>query len=298
MSLYNNISQGIQEQAAIAASGQSLFDGIGASISGMFGDGAFGQALGAIGSNYAQNAVQNASNLISPQLAGGIGLGVGGLGDVLNGDYNNLGVRLLNSGLVDKFIPGIHGILAQARYWRTPTPLYGGISPYDARNIHREMRSIPLCKKNLFLVEVSSLLFGDVSKRFNMFTTEMEYSPQTLSGDKHKVGGATVDSITGSEPVELRITTLDDKAGFIKSWFKTHAYMAVGSDGTMNAPAYYAIKIKIVHGFITQASNDNGYQDIGWFRPGNIDISLSRRDDGLEELQMTFSQLDTFIQAS
>lgn len=297
MSLYNNIAAGLRERAAINDGAQSVFESIGSTISGAFGDGAFGRALGAIGANYAENAVVDATNSISPEIAGYIGLGAGGIGDILNGDLDGLGVRLLDSGLVNKFIPGIQGIIAQARYWHTPTPLFGGISPYEAKNICRSMQDIDFGKKNLFLVEVSSALYGGISKRFNMFITELDYSPQTITGEKRKVGAATIDSVNASEPVELRMTTMDDKSGFIKGWFKDHAFMAASNNGTVGVPGKYAIKIKILHGYITRASNHGGYEDIGFFRPGNIDVSLSRRDDALEEVSMTFSQLDTFIQA-
>ena len=63
----------------------------------------------------------------------------------------------------------------------------------------------------------------------------------------------------------------------------------------MGTPAQYAIKIRVVHSFVTTGSNRGGYEDIGLFRPSSLDVSLSRREDGLQEMQMTFSQLDTFM---
>jgi hypothetical protein len=60
----------------------------------------------------------------------------------------------------------------------------------------------------------------------------------------------------------------------------------------------YAITIKVVHAFITRGSSRDGYEDIGMFRPVNMAVSLSRREDGLEEMQMSFSQVPIFISTS
>jgi hypothetical protein len=70
---------------------------------------------------------------------------------------------------------------------------------------------------------------------------------------------------------------------------------AASKDGTVGVPDSYAIKIKIVHGFITQGSNFGGYEDVGFFRPADMQITLSRKEDGMQELQLSLVQLDTFI---
>ena len=94
---------------------------------------------------------------------------------------------------------------------------------------------------------------------------------------------------------ELRLTTIDDQQGTLKRWFAAHHGAAAPRDGTVGVPDSYAITIKVVHAFITRGSNRGGYEDIGMFRPANMALSLSRREDGLEEVQMSFSQLDTFM---
>ncbi len=216
-------------------------------------------------------------------------------GDLMDGNWESAGRRLFDSGLLDSLVPGMGGLAAQTRYWGTPTPLFGGISPSEAKRIYEEFRNVELAKKNLFLIEVSSRLYGDFSRRFNLFTTEVDYAPLILSGEKRRVGAANVDAVQSSEAVELRITTLDDKEGSIKTWYAAHHAAAAARDGTVGVPGLYAIRFRIVHAFITQGSNQNGYEDIGWFRPANLETALSRREDGLEEVQMTFSQVDTFM---
>jgi len=217
-------------------------------------------------------------------------------GKLMSGDLLGAAGSLLDTGILNGVLGKLAGPLKQARYWATPTPLFGGISPAMAKAMHQESTGIEYAKKNLFIIEVSSLIGGDFSSRFNMLASSVEYSPTTITGNKIKIGGATTDSVQSSEPTELSITTLDDSNGSIKAWFNDHAHAVVSSDGTVGLPAYYAIKIKIVHAIIESSLFSLGaYEDIGLYRPAGLSISLSRSEDALQEITMTFSQLDTFM---
>lgn len=217
-------------------------------------------------------------------------------GALMNGDLLGAAGGLLNTGILNGVLGKLAGPLKQARYWATPTPLFGGISPAMAKAMHQESTGIEYAKKNLFIIEVSSLIGGDFSSRFNMLASSVEYSPTTITGNKIKIGGATTDSVQSSEPTELTITTLDDLYGSIKTWFNDHAHAVVSSDGTVGLPAFYAIKIKIVHAVIESSLFSLGaYEDIGLYRPAGLSLSLSRSEDALQEITMTFSQLDTFM---
>lgn len=272
--------------------------GVTAGAANALGGGRLANAVTGIAGNMASNAAMNLVNKHIPiQAQRGLNLGAGALGDIMNGDFEGAGLRLLDSGVLGSLLPGMGGVVSQAKYWGAPTPLMGGISPTEARQIHDTLHGQGLAKKNLWMIEVSSPLRHDVSQRFNMFATELDYAPLTISGEKIKVGAASVDVVQSAEPVELRMTTMDDKSGFIKRWFEEHCSAAAAADGTVGVPGSYAIKIKVVHAFITQGSNRGGYQNIGLFRPANLEVSLSRREDGLQEVQMTFSQLDTFLKA-
>ncbi|MGZ8220096.1 MAG: hypothetical protein ACXWT0_00460 [Methylobacter sp.] len=298
MSLYTDISTALSKKSlsSIVSDG---FSSASVGLGDALGGSTFGNAIANTATSMARNAASGLANKYVPSsMQRMVNSGTGALGDVLNGDFSNAGLRLFDSGMLDQIIPGMSGIAAQARYFGTPTPLFGGLSPSEAREIFNEMRGTKYCRKNLWLIEVSSAAFGDASGRFNLFATDLEYAPFTITGEKHKVGAAHVDSVTSADPVELRLTTYDDDSGFIKYWFKTHCQVAVNGDGTVGVPADYAIKIKIVHGFVTQDSNLGGYEDIGLFRPGNIDLNLSRKEDSLQELSLSFVQLDTFIEPS
>lgn len=227
-----------------------------------------------------------AGKFIPPQVTRGINKGLGALADLSNGNI---------IGAVDRFFPdALGGLLTQANYFGTPTPLFGGISPYEAKMIFDEAQSNKLCRKNLWLIELQSNLYGDDSYRFNLFCTSLDYAPFTISGEKHKIGAAHVDTVNSGDPVELRMTTYDSEDGFIKRWFEEHCNAMVSKDGTVGVPNDYAVKITIVHGFITQDSNRGGYENVGWFRPANIELSLSRSEQAMAELQLSFVQMDTF----
>lgn len=217
-------------------------------------------------------------------------------GALMNGDLLGAAGGLLNTGILNGVLGKLAGPLKQARYWATPTPLFGGISPAMAKAMHQESMGIEYAQKNLFIIEVSSLIGGDFSSRFNMLASSVDYNPTTITGNKIKIGGATTDSVQSSEPTELTITTLDDSYGSIKAWFNDHAHAVVSSDGTVGLPAFYAIKIKIVHAVIeSPLFSLGGYEDIGLYRPAVLSLSLSRSEDALQEITMTFSQLDTFM---
>lgn len=298
MSLYNNVARSLSSRGLLGSirSGlDSALGGAAASVSGALGGGRLAQAVTSIGANMAENAAMNLANKYLPLTAQrALDVTAGAIGDLMAGDWNSAGLRLLDSGLLNDLLPGMSGVASQSRYWGSATPLFGGITPTEARRIYEEMRGQSLAKKNLWLLEVSSPLQGDQA-RFNLFATDVEYAPFIVTGEKRRIGGALTDAVQGGEAVELRLTTMDDQAGTLKRWFAAHYGAVSAQDGTVGVPASYAIKIKLVHAFITAESNRSGYQDIGLYRPANLDVSLSRREDGLEELQMTFSQLDTFM---
>lgn len=284
----------------------SISSGISSSVGGpvsqaanAMGGGKLASAVASIGGNMATNAAMNLVNKHIPiQAQRALNVGAGAVGDIMNGNLEGAGLRLLDSGLLSGLLPGMGGVVSQARYWGSPTPLFGGISPTEARRIYDDMRGNRLSKKNLFMIEVSSKLQGaGISQRFNLFVTELDYAPFTISGEKRKVGSASVDGVQSGEPVEMRITTMDDQSGSIKRWYAAHHGAAAKEDGTVGVPGSYAIQIKVVHSFITRGSNHGGYEDIGWFRPANLEFNLSRREDGLQEVQMMLSQLDTFMKA-
>jgi hypothetical protein len=133
--------------------------------------------------------------------------------------------------------------------------------------------------ENLFHVAVESPLTisnaNITTNLFNVFCLGVDYSPITLTGEKRNIGTAVADILKATEAIELRLTTLDDTAGTLKSWFTNLSALAAPSDGTVNVPADFATRFTIRHAFI---DGENGLPDKALFRPGSLEISLSRAD--------------------
>jgi hypothetical protein len=296
VSIFSEVAQSLANRSlanSVGAGINGALSGVKDGIAQAFGGGAFGQATANLGAGIASSAAQGLINKYSPTNQQAFNAATGVIGDILSGDFNNAGLRIFDSGLLNDFLPNANGVAAQARYWGTPTPLVGGITPAKARDILRESAGTRYCKKNLWLVEVSSNLLGDISNRFNLFAVELDFAPNIISGEKKKIGAAHADIVNSSDPVELNFTTFDDDTGFLKLWFSAHSAATAEIDGTVGVPADYSIYFKIVHGHIENGRG--GYEDIGLFRVANIEHSLSRREDNLQELRMTFVQLDTFM---
>lgn len=307
MGLYNNVSDSI---AALAGNGNllgRLDDSVrhstaaaGKFASTALGGGRLATAIGSAAGSMGGAAISNKINSHIPASARNAINAAGKAGSqLLSGDWESAVLTGAEAGAFDRLLgEGLGGALgsgsSQGRYWGTGNRLYGGISPADAKQMYAEIISARRAKKNLFLVEVGSPLSGDFSQMFNLFCTDVEITPMNITGDKRRVGGASVDSPQSSEAVELRITTLDDQEGSLKRWFEEHAAAVAASDGTFGVPANYAITFTLRHAFVGEAARA-GFASTGLYRAVSYDYSLSRREDALEELQMTFTQLDTFM---
>lgn len=177
-----------------------------------------------------------------------------------------------------------------------PSELVGNITLKEAELIHSISSSIERARKNYWMLEIESPITTDrVAAHLNMLATDVDYTIANISGDRKRIGGATIDSLVGREPIELRVTCLDDASGMIKNWFLMHVEQASPTDGTINVPASFAIKIRVVHNAVTEQSRRNEFETYEYFRPISIETSLSRRDSALSEVTMTFSQMDSFV---
>ena len=93
----------------------------------------------------------------------------------------------------------------------------------------------------------------------------------------------------GGAPEESRTITFDSTDLTIMIRIDANA------DGTVGVPMDYLVKIRVLHSFITDDSNKGGYEDTFLMRPVSVSSSLSRREDAVQEVQLTFTQFDTFI---
>lgn len=302
MSLYNNVLGTLADQGLIASVQSGIQNGIagaGKAVAGALGGGALANAVTSTATKVAsQQATQLFNKYVPDTLRQKIDTGARVLGSAMKGDWESAGMAALEGGVFDKLLGGLSADANQAAIMRKRTPMLGGGSMSNTRDVMEKVLTAGHVHKNLFLLEVSSFREGDASSLFNLFAVDVDYDPFNIAGDKQRVGGATVDRVNGQEAVEMRFTTFDNQAGELKKFWARHHAAAVARDGTVGVPANYAIRIKLMHGIVEGgAAPSSAYADEGLFRVQTMSVSNSRREPGLQELQMTFSQLDSFMKA-
>ena len=206
----------------------------------------------------------------------------------------------VNTGLIDSLIGQV-----MPREGK-PTPLLGGMSTEEALDVMRQMRNAKLTRKNLFYLRMEDLNPPEISydamngliacSSFDMFALDVNYGPATLSGEKVSIGSGFMDKLTGSEATEMQITTMDDERGTLKRWFEGKVSQAAHIDGTFGLPRDYCVNIEVVHAVPSAdvRGSDLAYRASFTMRPVAIQHDLSRRDQAMQELQMSFSQFDSF----
>ena len=300
MSLYNNVADKLTSQGLIGG----LQSGISSAIESTagkaiekFGGGKLATAAVNAGAGLASNtAAQLVNKYVPASLRAKIDSGSRVLGHAMNGDWESAGLESLEGGLFDGLLGTLSGSAKQQRIMGAKSPMLGGGNLQNARQIMERVVMGGHVRKNLFLLEVSSLSEGDFSSTFNLFAVDVSYDAFNLTGEKLRVGGAVLDKVVGQEAVEMRLNTFDNQAGDLKRFWARHHAKAVARDGTVGVPADYGIRIKILHGVTEGGDGHSGaYADEGFFRVQTLPVELSRRENGLQEMQLTLSQLDTFM---
>lgn len=137
---------------------------------------------------------------------------------------------------------------------------------------------------------------GGITANFNMLATEINYSPFSIEADQYNVGSAIIDGVKSSQQAEISITTMDDEQGTIKRFFKQQASAMVHKDGTVGVLLDGLVQIRILHAFVSDNTNNGGFEEAIVARPVSIEYDFSRREDTMQEFTMRFVQTDTFIQ--
>jgi len=179
--------------------------------------------------------------------------------------------------------------------------LLGGISLEEAGRLMAEVQATNYAKKNLFFITFGEIEteagYEDMAHAFNMFAVDVAYSPGGITSEAKAIGMGVMDVITGADRAEVRITTYDDARGTIRGWFEAKLKKVKHHDGTVGTPFQYMVKIAVSQ----SATDEVGAGLFGRFqtnylmRPVDIDYELSRAEDGLQQIQMTFAQFDTFM---
>lgn len=184
----------------------------------------------------------------------------------------------------------------------TPAPVWGGVTGEEYFELFKASASTTKSWKNLFWVDIEELTPSKaapagVGKLWNMLATDVSFAPVTMPGDMTAVGSANIDHLNGAERVEIRLTTMDTADGAIKRWFLAKADQAAHRDGTFGLPVEYLVMLRLTHMAPTNEGSDaKRFRHAYLVRPSNMDTELSRRDPGMEELQLAFTQFDTFME--
>jgi hypothetical protein len=213
---------------------------------------------------------------------------------VISGDLDRIANSVLDSTIGADY--AMRGLFPHGDF-KGRSSLVGGISLADAKAIFDQTSKIEYARKNLFHLQIEDLKPSKESPaHINLFATDVGYSPWTITGDAVRIGTGYMDTVQGSEPVEMQVTTMDDAGGTIKRWFEERASLIGHADGTVGLPIEYLMRVTVTHAVIGSEAIGAQFakKDVYIMRPGNIQFEKSRREQALEELQMTFVQFDTF----
>ena len=255
------------------------------------------------------------------------------LGNVLNNDYVSTGINAFNQ--VTGLYQNIKGLIGSAKsfladpYQVVPNPLLGGYSRKETQKLAQIALSNAYSKNNLFLVRfydknwpnrrpkgsVANFENGLEQKldtAIDLLAMGVSFNPIAITGDAIKLGMLQGDSIQQSERVEVRMTFFDHSDGFIKRYLSAKKNQMINKDGTANAPDSYTFDVLIIHLNQTIGTTKIGKKTIGLFdedtlinksyskyrykvRVSTLDIDLNKREDSLQELQVTLTEVDPFM---
>jgi hypothetical protein len=295
-----------------------VFDVVKAKIAQSTGDMAYGNKLLGQADAIGQGALKTGLNAVLNNNS--VEVGLGALNQV-NNLYQN----------VTGLIGAAKSFLADP-YQVVPNPLLGGYSRKETQKLAQIALSKAYAKNNLFLVRffdknfpnkkprgtVSDFEAGDkaVDSMINLLAMGVSYNPIAITGDSIKLGLLHGDAIQQSERVEIRMTFFDYSSGSLKRWLLDKKKQIVNADGTGNVPDQYGFFIEIIHIDQTTGATEVGFAEykkrIGVFdeekliegsytkhkyfvRVASLDVDLNKREDNLQELQVTFTEIDPFM---
>jgi hypothetical protein len=143
---------------------------------------------------------------------------------------------------------------------------------------------------------VGKSISGIAMNTFDLLAMDVSYGPSLVS-DHVQVGSSFIDRPTGRNPTEMQITTMDDESGSIKRWFDGKLEQVAHTDGTFGLPSEYLVNIEVVHAIPSEQVDgyEMAYSKTLRLRPQSAQHDLSRREQAIAELSMTFVQFDGFM---
>lgn len=279
------------------------------------------------------NAAASARGVIGQVGEGASNIASSGLGAVLDNPIVKNGLNAVNQ--VQGLVSGVQGLISSARsfladpYQVVPNPLLGGYSRQEVRKLANRAASTYYAKNNLFLVRFGDKNYplrkpkgvtnnfenglpDEVRESWDLLAMGVSFTPIAITGDTVKLGMLQGDSIQQSERVEIRMTFFDNTIGTIKRYLSEKKKQMVNKDGTGNPPSSYVLDILIIHLDQSVGRTFIGGKAIGVYneddlvdgsytqhryqvRVSNLEIDLNKREDSLQELQVTFTEVDPFM---
>jgi hypothetical protein len=239
--------------------------------------------------------LKNAVGKIAPGASGVLDKAL--RGDLTGAAFDT--VNKLTGNAISKLLTG--DLTGDIAFNALPNPLLGGITPFEAAQMVTEIASTNYAKKNLYFIEITDYASPaddqNASGLLNMFCTSVSIGGGNVLGEAHGIGSAQMDILNGGERDEIRLTTYDDAYGQVKRWFNRRRSFAIHADGTFGLPTDYLLRIRILHAAVNDQvmAMFGGYEESYIVRPVSLETELSRTEDGLQEIQMSFSQFDTFM---
>lgn len=178
-------------------------------------------------------------------------------------------------------------------------PHAGGLSILDAWENYKHTNPSGLSHKNFYVLEINDrspnapTSNGDKHSMFNLLTTNLQFTSIDIQGETVQLGSVEADRLSANARTVINLTVIDDKLGTIKRWCEQKAFMMASPDGTFMPPAYYCFEVRIVFG--TNIADARFYEQIYTMRLQTMPHELTRQEQGLEELQLTFAQTDAFM---
>lgn len=180
-----------------------------------------------------------------------------------------------------------------------PLAVSGNLTMWQVWENYKHMNVDGLSRKNFYVLEINDRTNsapthnGAKHSQFNLLTTNLTFNSFDIQGEPVQVGSIELDKFNANAKTTLSLTVFDDENGTIKRWAENKAHAIASSDGTFLPPAFSAFEVRIVFG--TNIPHSDYYEQIYTMRVQTMPHELSRNEQGLEELQLAFTQVDTFM---
>lgn len=206
-------------------------------------------------------------------------------------------------------VPGVDSAGAPPNFSPGAAPAYntthmmGGLTFDRALQVFKESANTAKSWKNLWHIKVEELTHTraaprGISRAMNLLALDVSFTPTAVTVDNHLLGAAVLRAVSGTEPVDLTITTYDDAAGSLARWFEAKADQVARPDGTFGLPAQYLVMLTLTEMDPEGLAREGQPQRRYWVIPTRLDMDLTRREKAPKELQMTFTQFDTMVDAT